>query len=126
APAEKFPPYAVVDVTKNGQVLSAQHLLRNEEGEGKPAEDSLRPKADAFVASRSFPGAPAPVFDSVRPTLVGKRKDHVFRYRVASVVGAGPLDLFLDVHYAGDEFTGWSLIEEYADGRRFRYEAGEQ
>ncbi|HEV8268719.1 MAG TPA: hypothetical protein VGR00_10810, partial [Thermoanaerobaculia bacterium] len=126
APAEKWPAYAAVYVGTHGEVLMAQRYLRNEEGKGNPTAESLRPRADALVASRAFTGAPNPVFDSVRPTVVGKRTDHVFRYRVASSVDTGPLDLFLGVHFAGDETTGFSIFEEYRDGRRFRFESGEQ
>jgi hypothetical protein len=57
--------------------------------------------------------------------VVAKRTDHVFRYRVASSVATGPLDLYLGVHFSGQDFSGWSLFEDYRDGRRFRYEAGE-
>lgn len=126
APAEKWPAYGWVCVGRDGQPLAARRFLRSEDGGANPTADALRARADAFVSSRAFPGAPAPAFESVRPTVLTKRTDHVFRYTVKPSVDIGTLDLHLGVYFVGDQPAGWDLFEEYTDGRRFRYESGQQ
>ncbi|HQR68339.1 MAG TPA: hypothetical protein PLB02_13200, partial [Thermoanaerobaculia bacterium] len=121
---EKFPPFAEVVVGVDGRVLWALRRYRNEEAGATPSADALRPRADAFVASRAFPGAPDPVFEEARPTVLRARTDHLFRYRVRSSVPTGDVVFYLGVQYAGEQLAGWILLEEYADGRRFRDDFG--
>ncbi|HJT15800.1 MAG TPA: hypothetical protein VJ853_00355, partial [Thermoanaerobaculia bacterium] len=116
----KFPAYGYVMVDgETGDVLSAVLSLRNEEGGGKPTADQLRPRADAFVHSRNFPGAPNPVFESARPTEYRSRTDWTFRYRVKSGVPIGNVVPYLCVQFVGDKFAGWRLDDEYADGSAY-------
>ncbi len=121
---EKFPSFAEVVVGVDGRVLWALRRYRAEEAGAAPTAAALRPRADAFVASRSFPGAPDPVFEDVRPTVLRSRTDHLFRYRVRSSMATGDVVFYLGVQYAGEAFAGWILLEEYADGRRFRDDFG--
>ncbi|MCU1246532.1 MAG: Serine phosphatase RsbU, regulator of sigma subunit [Acidobacteria bacterium] len=116
---EKFYPYGVVYVTGNGDILAARMRKRTESVGAKTTEAQLRPRADAFVASRTFPGAPSPRFESARPSVLTKRIDWVFRYRVTATSPIGNIVPYLNVYYVGDQFAGWELIEEYADGRQY-------
>ena len=79
---DKYPPYGDVAVSRTGEVLAVRRQARNEEPGASPKADDLRAKADAFAASRAFPGAPNPVYEDVRPTVLRSRTDHTFRYRV--------------------------------------------
>jgi hypothetical protein len=79
---DKFPPYGDVVVSRTGEVLAARRQARPEEPGASPKAEELREKADAFVASRVFPGAPNPVYEDARPTVLRTRTDHSFRYRV--------------------------------------------
>ena len=121
---EKAPSAGEVVVGLDGRVLWALRRFRNEEAGASPAADSLRARADAFVASRDFPGAPNPVFEEVRPNVLRGRADHLFRYRVKPSVPTGDVVFYLGVQFAGDVPAGWVLLEEYADGRRFRDDFG--
>ena len=76
--------------------------------------------ADAFVHSRNFPGAPSPQFEDARPNVLRSRTDWVLRYRVKTSFPIGNVVPYLNVYFAGDKFSGWALIEEYADGSQFR------
>ena len=122
---EKFPPYGYVYVSgRSGNVLGARIMLRDEESRPHMTEAQLRPRADAFVHSRSFPGAPAPQFESARSTVMRNRTDWVFRYRVASTFFGNKIVPYLYVYFAGDRFAGWDLRDEYADGRPFENDGG--
>src|SRR5512140_150584 len=121
---EKNPEYGSVVVGRDGSVLGARRRARAEESGSKPAPEALRAQADAFVASRQFSGAPGPVFDSVRPTSLASRTDTLFRYRVLRSGPPENVAFFVGVYFIGDRLAGWELIEEYRDGRAFRYEAG--
>jgi hypothetical protein len=120
---EKFPEYgyAIVDPI-TGDVLGARLRLRNETVGAKVPWQQLKPRADAFVQSRTFRGAPSPQFESARPTEYLARTDWIFRYRVKSNFPTGKVVPYLYVYFAGDRFAGWELMEEYADGSAFRYE----
>jgi serine phosphatase RsbU (regulator of sigma subunit) len=117
---EKSPPFGHVYVTGQGEVLSARLRQRAETPGANATLDELRPRADAFVASREFPGAPSPVFESARPFVSRSRTDWTFRYRVPSQFDTGNVVMYLWVYFNGDRFAGWDLIEEYADGTPFR------
>lgn len=118
---EKWVPYGDVIVSeRTGEVLMRRLRLRNEEPGARLEEAEIRKRADAFVASRRIPGAPAPQFEDARPNRLRNRTDWVVRYRIPSDFPTGAVVPYLWVHFAGDRFTGWGLIEEYADGRTFR------
>ena len=121
---EKNPPYGYVGVSRSGEVLAVRRFARTEEADAAPKADELRPKADAFVASRAFPGAPGPVYEDARPNVLRSRTDHVFRYRVPSSFPTGDVVCYLTVSFIGDKPAGYELVEEYRDGRRFVYDAG--
>jgi len=118
---EKWNPYGYVAVSgRTGEVLSAR-LRQNVEDRGAAlTEATLRPRADAFVQSRTFPGAPSPHFEQARPTVQRNRTDWVFRYRVPSAFPIGNVVPYLNVFFEGDRFSGWELAEEYADGHAFK------
>ena len=121
---EKFPPYGHIYLSGQGEVLSARLRQRAETPGATATETELRPRADAFVSSRVFPGAPSPVFESARPFVSRSRTDWTFRYRVPAQEQVGNVVTYLWVYFNGDRFAGWDLIEEYADGTPFRYDAG--
>src|SRR3954447_2598400 len=110
---------------RNGDVVGARRFYRDEESGPHLTEAQLRPRADAFVHSRSFPGAPSPQFESARSTVIRNRTDWVFRYRVASSFFGKEIVPYLNVYFAGDRFAGWELRDEYADGRPFEGEGSE-
>ena len=119
--AEKWSPYSHVKISANtGEVLGARYLMTAEERGASATEQTLRPRADAFVHSRAFPGAPSPKFEQARPTVQRNRTDWVFRYRVATAFPAGNVVPYLNVYFNGDAFSGWDLAEEYADGHQLR------
>ena len=123
---EKNPPYGdVVIDARTGATLMARKRFRAEETGAKRKEEELRPRADAFVKSRTFPGAPNPQFESARSTELRGRTDWVFRYRVKTNFPVGNVVPYLYIYFAGDTFAGWGLIEEYADGRAFRGDTAE-
>ncbi|HEX9460255.1 MAG TPA: hypothetical protein VGA84_13975, partial [Thermoanaerobaculia bacterium] len=118
---EKSIPYGYVVVDqKTGVVLMARRQLRAEETGAHLTEAQLRPQADAFVHSRNFPGAPSPQFEVARPDVMRSRTDWTFRYRVKTNFPVGNVVPYLNVSFAGNQFTGWALAEEYADGSLFR------
>jgi hypothetical protein len=118
---EKNPPhgYVVVD-PRSGDVITARRRLRPEEADKKLTEAQLRPRAEAFVHSRSFPGAPSPRFESARPTEYRSRTDWAFRFRVRTNFPIGNVVPYLIVFFTGEHFAGWELAEEYADGSAYR------
>jgi hypothetical protein len=118
---EKSTPYGYVVVDQNsGAVLMARRQARAEETGARLTEAQLRPRVDAFVHSRSFPGAPSPQFEDARPNVLRSRTDWIFRYRVKTKFPVGNVVPYLYVFYTGDNFAGWALFEEYADGSTFR------
>ncbi len=122
---EKFPPYGTVIIDRRtGEVLGARLQLRNEEAGAQPTEAQLRARADEFVQSRTFGGAPSFKFESARPFALRLRTDHTFRYRVHSNFPSGNVVPYLYVYFAGNRFAGWQLAEEYADGSAYRGETG--
>lgn len=121
----KNPPHGFVRIDgRNGLVLDARITPREEEAGKHATEAELRPRADAFVHSRTFDGAPSPQFESARPTVLRTRTDWVFRYRVPSSFPIGKVALYLNVFFTGDRFSGWELSDEYADGSAFTGESG--
>lgn len=118
---EKTTPYGYVVVDqRTGAVLMARVWARAEETGAHLTEAQLRPRADAFVHSRSFPGAPSPQFEDARPNVMRARTDWTFRYRVKTNFPVGNVVPYLYVYFVGNRFAGWGLIEEYADGSVFR------
>src|SRR4051812_1886348 len=114
-------PYGFIVVDqRTGAVLMARRTLRAEETGARLTEAQLRPKADAFVHSREFPGAPSPQFEDARPNVLRSRTDWILRYRVKTNFPIGNVVPYLYVFFTGDKFAGWALIEEYADGSVFR------
>jgi serine phosphatase RsbU (regulator of sigma subunit) len=123
---EKFPPYGVVAVdAHSGAVVYARRRLRNEQAGAQKTEAQLRPLADAFVRTHPIDGAPSPQFESARPTSLRTRTDWTFRYRVPTKFPIGNVVPYLYVYYNGDQFGGWALVEEYADGSNFRSDTSE-
>jgi stage II sporulation SpoE-like protein len=123
---EKNPPYGYVYITGNGEILAARRYERVEKPGAKATEGQLRPVADTFVHSRIFPGAPSPQFESARPNVMRSRTDWTFRYRVANTFPVGNVVPYLMVFFNGDHFSGWALIEEYADGTPYRGDSGSE
>lgn len=122
---EKFPESGIVRVGgRTGDVTTATKRLRSEDTGANPKEQELRPQADAFVRSRTFRGAPAPVFESARPTVLRGRTDWIFRYRITTRFPLKNVVPYLNVYYTGGRFAGWQLVEEYADGRQFSGDGG--
>lgn len=122
---EKWKPYSHVQISaQTGQVLGARAYMMPEERGASATEAVLRPRADAFVRSRVFPGAPSPQFEQARPTVESHRTDWVFRYRVTPQSSYGTVVPYLNVYFNGDQFGGWGLVEEYADGHEFRESNG--
>ena len=122
---DKYPPQGHVHVDgRTGRVVAARLRLRPEDTGKNATEAQLRSRADAFVKSHVFPGAPSPVFESARPNVLRGRTDWVFRYRVPSEFPLQNVVPYLAVHFAGDRFAGWDLMEEYSDGRAFFGESG--
>jgi len=122
----KYPAYVMVSVSgRTGEVVGARLSERDEIPGTHPIEQQLRPRADAFIHSRVFPGAPNPQFESARPTILQTRTDWVFRYRVPSAFPTGKVVPLLNVYFTGDRFAGWNLGEEYADGHDFAGDSSE-
>ncbi|HEX8616562.1 MAG TPA: PP2C family protein-serine/threonine phosphatase [Thermoanaerobaculia bacterium] len=119
---EKFLPYGHIYITGQGELLAARLRQRPETRGANMTEAQLRPRADAFVASRVFAGAPSPVFESARPNVTRSRTDWTFRYKVTAKEPVGNIDTYLWIYFNGDRFAGFDLIEEYADGSPFRYD----
>ncbi|HXH39688.1 MAG TPA: PP2C family protein-serine/threonine phosphatase [Thermoanaerobaculia bacterium] len=118
---EKTSPYGYVVVDqRTGAVLMARRQPRAEETGAHLTEAQLRPRAEAFVHSREFPGAPSPQFEDARPSVMRPRTDWTFRYRVKTSFPIGNVVPYLHVYFVGDRLSGWALIEEYADGSQFR------
>lgn len=122
---EKFSPYGYVTVGGRGEVIGARLYLLSEERGAQLSQTALQSRADAFVRSHTFPGAPDPKFESARPTELRSRTDWTFRYRVHTNIPIGNVVPYLYVYFAGDRFAGWDLGEEYADGSPFRGESTE-
>jgi Stage II sporulation protein E (SpoIIE) len=120
---EKFMPYGHVYVSGEGEIISARLRQRPETPGANKTEAELRPLADAFVRSRTLPGAPSLVFESARPTVTRSRTDWTFRYKAPSELQVGNVVTYVWVYFNGDRFAGWDLIEEYADGAPFRFES---
>ena len=112
---EKDPEYGSVVVGRDGAVQAARRRARAEEPGAKPSPESLRAEADRFVLSRPFPGAPAPVFESVRPTQRASRTDTLFRYRVPHEGAPENVTFLVGVFFVGDRLAGWELMEEYRE-----------
>jgi hypothetical protein len=118
---EKSTPYGYVVVDhRTGAVLMARRLARAEETGARLTEGQVRQRAEAFVHSRTFTGAPSPQFDDARPNVMRSRTDWTLRYRVKTAFPVGNVVPYLYVFFNGDRFAGWALIEEYADGSVFR------
>lgn len=118
---EKFPTHGHVVVDhRNGEILEWRTFLRNEESVPSLDEGEARARADAFVRSRTFVGAPSPQFEEARPTRMRNRTDWMVRYRIPSQFDTGTVVPYLMVYFNGDKLAGWALLEEYADGRTFR------
>ncbi len=118
---EKNSPYGYVVVDqRTGAILMARRQRRAEEPGPRLTEAQVRQRADAFVHSREFPGAPSPQFEDARPNVMRTRTDWVLRYRVKTSFPIGNVVPYLYVSFAGDQLTGWGLTEEYADGSSFR------
>lgn len=124
---DKYPPYGNVLVdARTGAVIGARLRLRAEDAGAHPTESQLRARADAYVKSRTFPGSPSPQFESARPNVLRGRTDWVFRYRVQMTFPLANVAPYLQVHFVGDRFAGWDVIEEYSDGHQFSGESGTQ
>ncbi len=120
---DKRPEHGFVILGVDGRVLGARRLARGETEGARPDPETLRPTADAFV-SRGLPGVPRAEFESVRPNVLRTRTDTTFRYRVPTDFPTGKVMLYVSVYFTGDSFAGWMLVEEYADGSGFRFDAG--
>ncbi len=118
---EKFVPYGDVVVSaQTGEITAARLRMRNETPGARLTEADVRARADAFVKSRKLAGAPNPKFEDTRPTVLRNRTDWLVRYRIPSAFPTGKVVPYLWVYFTGDQFAGWALIEEMADGSAFR------
>ena len=117
---EKATPYGQVYVSGQGEIISARLRQRPETPGANMTEAQLRPQADAFIRSRTLPGAPSLVFESARPNVTRSRTDWTFRYKATPKVVVGNVVTYVWVFFNGDRFAGWELVEEYADGTPFR------
>src|SRR3954447_7721705 len=89
---EKNSPYGYVVVDhRTGAILMARRQRRAEEPGPRLAEQQERLRADAFIHSRDFPGAPSPQFEDARPNVMRSRTDWVLRYRVKTNFPIGNL-----------------------------------
>ena len=123
--SDKYPPAGhVVIGGRSGEVTGARLRLRAEDAGANLTEAQLRGRADAFVKSRAFRGAPFPEFESARPTVLRGRTDWLFRYKVRPQLALDGVVPYLYVYFAGERFAGWELVEEYADGRAYVGESG--
>jgi hypothetical protein len=123
---EKFPPYGYSYVSGTGELLAVRQYWRIEHGGANLTEAQVRARADRFVASRRFPGAPSPQFESARPNVLRSRTDWSVRYRVPTKFPIGNVVPYLQVYYNGDTLAGWALIEEYADGTPYKSDNGSE
>lgn len=121
---EKYPTWGHVIVGRDGKVIEARKFARVEDEGASPTEANLRLAADEFLRSRKIPGVVSPTFELARPNVLRARTDHTLRYKVALELPLDNVAAFVNVHFIGDEFAGWSLHEEYADGSQFRFEGG--
>jgi hypothetical protein len=121
---EKNPEYASIDVSgQTGAIVAARLKMRPEERGAHATEAELRPLADAFVRTHKLTGVAEPEFDSARPMRLSNRTDWLFRYKIRSDFPLGaPVGFYLNVHFTGDKYAGWSIGEEYVDGSNFRPE----
>lgn len=118
---EKFTPYGDVVVSaQSGEILMRRQRMRAEEPGGALEESDVRSRAETFVRSRNFPGAPSPQFEDLRPNRLRNRTDWIARFRVPSQFPTGSVVPYLYVYFTGQSLAGWALIEEYSDGRTFR------
>jgi hypothetical protein len=118
---EKFTPYGdLVIHERTGEVIMLRRRMMNEEPGARLEEEEIRRRADAFVKSRALAGAPSPQFEDARPNRLRNRTDWTVRYRIPTDFATGNVVPYLWVYFTGDQFAGWALIEEYADGRPFR------
>jgi hypothetical protein len=117
---EKFLPYGFVYVSGQGEIISARRRQRPETPGASPTEAELRPVADRFIRSRTLPGATSLVFESARPTVTRSRTDWTFRYKTTPKTDIGKVVTYVWVYFTGNQFAGWELIEEYADGSPYR------
>jgi hypothetical protein len=122
--AAKQPPHGWVEVSPTGDVVAARRFAQEQDPAPEADPDDLRRKADAFVASRTLPGAPATEFESVRPDVHLSRTDHLFRYRVPTDFPSGDVAYLLGVYFIGPELAGWNLIEENTDGSPLAFNEG--
>src|ERR1051326_7022969 len=121
---DKNTPHGLVDVDgRTGQVLDARVTPRDEETGKHATEAELRPRADAFVRSRNFDGAPSPQFESARPTVMRTRTDWVFRYRVPTSFRIGDIVPYLNVYFAGE--VDVQIRHDVADAERCRHAVAE-
>lgn len=121
---EKNPSFGYVIVGRDGAVQEIRRIERAETAGESPTEEALREDAARRVASLPIPRADRLEFLSAHPTVHRSRVDH--RLRFADPVSF-PLDdvaWFVDLHYLGGEFAGWTLAEEYADGTAFEGNIG--
>lgn len=123
---EKNPPHGYSYVSGTGELLAVRKFWRPEHTGVHLSEAQVRAMADKFVASRKFPGAPNPVFESARPTVLRTRTDWTVRYKVPTKFPIGNVVCYLWVSYNGDQLAGWALIEEYADGTPFKSDSGSE
>ncbi len=123
---EKNPPYGVVSVGRDGEVVEAWRTERAETEGASPSIEELRPQADQFLRAHRLPGVVDPQFESARPRVLRARTDHEFRYRVRSALPGDDLAYYVSVRFIGNDLAGWVLSDEYASGKEFRFGGGEQ
>ena len=123
---EKYPYWGHVVVGRDGAIVESRKFARAEEEGANSTEADLRPIADEYLRSLDIARVGTPEFESARPDVLRGRTDYAFRYKIRHEFPLDDVSTFVNIHFIGDELAGWTLIEEYSDGRNFRFEGGDE
>lgn len=122
---DKSTGYGFVVVSRKGIPTDARRTERPEWKAVSLGEEEVRRLADSIVGTVEIPGISNPRLSSLRPTVLRDRTDYEVRYEVDTARKIGDIRTFLRVYYTGDQYAGWSVIDEKADGTAFTPPGGE-